>query len=539
MWRRGLVPWIAGAVLGLVAESVGFGWRDPAKWVPDLVVGWMFMGCGLVAARRRPESRSGGLMAATGYSWFIGNFKPVGVGALSWAAVRGRYLYRGPLVHSILSYPSGRTTSRLVRAGIVVGYAAAIMTWVWTRDAATIVLSAGLVGVSVRTYVRAVGRDRRSRLLSVWAAVGLGGALAGGAAARLTLPGEIGRMPTLALELVLCCIAGGFLVGLLTTPWQRAEVTDLVVELGDARSGTLRGELSRALGDPSLEVGYWLAETDAFVDAEGRVLPIPDPDSGRSVTIVRREGQPVAALVHDPAVLDDPGLLEAVTSAAQLASSRARLQAEVQAQVVEIEASRQRVLAAGEDERRRLERRLHDGSERRLAGLATTLRRARAMAQGPRTNKQIARADDQLSRTLEDLDRLAHGLRPRALAEQGLGAALRALTADLPIPVEVDVESWSLPAQLEVVVYFVCSEALANAAKHACASRVAVSVTSRDGRVKTQIDDDGVGGADPARGSGLRGLADRVESVGGTLCVESVRGGGTRLIADIPVRGNA
>jgi signal transduction histidine kinase len=313
----------------------------------------------------------------------------------------------------------------------------------------------------------------------------------------------------------------------------------LVVELGQARSGTLRGALARALGDPSLEIGYWLPDRRVFVDASGRVLSLPDPDSARSVTVVEREGQPVAALVHDPAVLDDPGLLEAVTSAAQLAAANARLQAEVQARVEELAASRRRILQAGDEERRRLERRLHDGAEARLRELVGTLRRGRSSASGEQTREQIARSQEQLTGTLEDLRRLAHGLHPSVLSEQGLEAALAALARELPLPVELHVTTSQVPPPVGAVAYFVCAEALANVAKHAAASRVTVAVTPGDGRLRVEIADDGVGGADPVRGSGLRGLADRVETFGGTLHVESAAGHGTRLAAEIPFGGEA
>jgi signal transduction histidine kinase len=316
-------------------------------------------------------------------------------------------------------------------------------------------------------------------------------------------------------------------------------VADLVVELGEARKGTLRGELSRALGDPSLEIGYWLPDRAVFVDAEGRVLSLPGPGSGRSVTTVEREGQPVAVLVHDPAVLEDRGLLEAVTSAARLAASNARLQAEVRARVVELAASRRRILAARDEERRRLERRLHDGAEARLEELAATLRRGQRSTTDQRTREQLARAEDQLTRTLEELRRLGHGLHPRVLSEHGLADALAALAKDLPLPVDLNVASTRLPQRVAVAAYFVCAEALANITKHAAAAHVAVAVTVGDGRVRVEIADDGVGGADPAHGSGLRGLADRVETLGGTLQVKSVPGRGTRLAAEIPLGGQA
>jgi signal transduction histidine kinase len=537
--RRGLVG-LAGVALGLTAEWVGFGWDDPRHWIPDLTVGWTLIGCGLVASRRRPESRTGPLMAATGFTWFLGNFANVGVAAVAWLAAHLVRLHRGPLVQLVLTYPSGRPGSRLVRGAVAVGYAAAVITPIWRSEAATILLAGLLLAVCAREYVRAVGGARRARLIALQAAAGLSLVLAGTAAARLLLPPEEVSGPSLLVyEVALCVLAGGLLAGLLVAPWQRAAVADLVVELGEVRSDTVRGELSRALGDPSLEIGYWLPDRAVFVDAEGRVLSLPGPGSGRSVTTVEREGQPVAVLLHDPAVLADPGLLEAVTSAAQLAAANARLRTEVQARVEELAASRRRILAAGDEERRRLERRLHDGAEARLEKLAVTLRRGRGSAAGEQTKDQIARAEDQLGRTREELRRLAQGLHPRVLSDHGLAGALAVLAKDLPLPVEIKVTGNQLPEQVAAAAYFVCAEALANVAKHAAAARVAVAVTASEDRVKVEIADDGVGGADPRRGSGLRGLADRVETLGGTIRVESVPDHGTRLAAEIPLGGQA
>jgi signal transduction histidine kinase len=528
---------LAGGVVGLAAEWVGFGWGDPRDWIPDLAVGWTFIGCGLVASARRPASRTGLLMAATGFTWFLGNFAQVGVAAVAWVAAQMVYLYRGPLVQLVLTYPSGRPSSRLVRGAVAVGDAVAVITPVWRSAGAAILLAGLLLGVCGREFVRAVGRQRRARRVALQAAAGLSVVLAGTAAARLLLPpGDVSGPSLLLYQVALCVLAGGLLAGLLVAPWQ-TDVADLVVELGEARSDTLGGELSRALGDPSLEIGYWLADRVVFVDAEGRVLALPAVGSGRSVTIVEREGQPVAVLVHDPAVLEDPGLLEAVTSAARLAASNARLRAEVQARVVELAASRRRILEARDEERRRLERRLHQGAEARLGELAGTLRRGRRSASHERTRQQIARAEDQLIRTLEELRRLAHGLHPRILSEHGLQGALATLAKDLALPVEIKVRGNQLPEQVAVAAYFVCAEALTNVAKHAAAAHVTVAVTAGDGRVRVEIVDDGVGGADPARGSGLRGLADRVETFGGTLQVESVPGHGTRLAAEIPLGG--
>jgi signal transduction histidine kinase len=536
-WFR-LLLWPAGAVFGIAAEWIFFGWGDPRHWVPDLVTGWTLIACGLVAWSRRPESRSGALMAATGFSWFFGNFATTGVAPVDWIGAHALYVYRGPLVHLLVTYPSGRLSSRLDRAAVAVGYAAALVTPVWRSEIATLVLVALLVAVCARSYFRAVGASRRARLLALRAAAGLGLVLAGGAAARLVVPaGEANDPSLLALEATLCALAGGLLAGLLSPSWERAAVTDLVVELGERRSGTLRDELAWALGDPTLEVGYWLPSAGDFVDSEGRPFALPDPGSDRPVTIIEGEGRPIAALVHDPAVLDDPDLREAVSSAAQLAAANARLQAEVRAQVAELRASRLRILEAGDEERRRLEWRLRQGAEQRLERLAERLRRTRLSARSDAAAERIDRSEAQLARALEELRQLAHGLHPRVLAEAGLAGALASLAEQAPVPVEVVAPAAKLPPEVEAVAYFLCSEALANIAKHASASRISISVTTGDGRVRIEVEDDGLGGADPARGTGLRGLADRVEALGGTLHVESPAGEGTRLAAEIPLGG--
>jgi signal transduction histidine kinase len=534
-----LLLWPAGAVFGIAAEWVFFGWGDPRHWVPDLVTGWTLIACGLVAWSRRPESRSGALMAATGFSWFFGNFATSGVAPVDWLGAHALYVYRGPLIHLLVAYPSGRLSSRLDRAAVAFGYAAAVVTPVWRSEVASIVLAVLLVAVCALSYLRAVGPARRARLLALRAAAVFGLVLAGGAAARLAVPtGDASDPSLIALEATLCALAGGLLAGLLSPSWERAAVTDLVVELGESRSGTLRDELARALGDPTLAVGYWLPNDSAFVDSEGRRLALPDPGSERSVTMIEGEGGPIAALVHDVTVLDDPGLREAVSSAAQLAAANARLQAEVRGQVAELRASRRRILEVGDEERRRLERRLREGAELRLERLAEQLRGTRLSARSE-AGTSIDRIEAQLARALEELRQLAHGLHPRVLAEAGLPGALASLAEQAPIPVDVAAPAARLPADVEAVAYFLCSEALANVAKHASASGVTISVTTGDGRVRVEVEDDGLGGADPAGGTGLRGLADRVEALSGTLRVESPAGGGTRLAAEIPLGSEA
>jgi signal transduction histidine kinase len=528
--------WLAGAVLGVVAESMSFGWGEPRDWVPDLVTGWTLIACGLVAWSRRAESRSGALMTATGFSWFFGNFADVGAAPIAWLAAHALFLYRGPLVQLLVTFPSGRCFSRFERAAVGAAYAVASITAVWQSEMATIVLAVVLVFTCARSYRLTVGPGRRLRRLALWAAAGLGLVFVGGAAAELAVPaGNANEASLLVLEATLCAIAGGLLAGLLAAPSERTVVTDLVVELGESRSDVLRDELSRALGDPTLEIGYALSGGDGLVDSRGRPFSLPETASDRAVTIVERGGRPIAALVHDPSVLEDPELRDAVSSAAQLAAANARLQADVRAQLAELRDSRRRILEAGDEERRRLEQRLHRGAERRLRRLTGILGRARLTASGDAVKGRICRSEVQLAQALEELRQLSHGLHPRVLAEVGLQGALRSLAEEAPVPVDITAADTRLPMKVEAAAYFVCSEALANIAKHARASRVSVAVIPGDRQVRVEVDDDGVGGADPSRGTGLRGLADRVEALGGTVRVESPAGEGTRLIADIPL----
>jgi len=530
-----LLLWPAGAVVGITAEWRLYGWADPRGWAPDLLTGWTMIACGLAGWSRRPQSRSGALLAAAGFAWFAPNFAATGVTALAWVSARALYLYRGPLVQLVLTYPRGRPVRPLDRAAVAAGYAVAVITPVWDSKTATIVLACLLVAVAVRGYTRAAGRERRMRLAALWATAVLAAVLAAIALVRLAAPSQAANAATLhAYQAALCGLSLGLLVGLLRGSWERADVADLVVELGETRSGTLRDELARALGDPSLQVGYWVPQPAGFVDAGGRPIRIPDPGSGRSMTMVERDGQPLAVLIHDPAVLGDPGLVEAVSSAARLAAANARLQAEVRGRLAEISASRRRILEAGDEERGRLERRLRDGALRRLGQVAETLRQARRPAVTGNAAERLARAEIQLARTQEELWRLARGIHPRELSERGLAAALTSLASDAPLPVDLAVSATGESPAAAACAYFVCAEALANVAKYAAASKVAVSVRSDPGGIRVEVEDDGAGGADPGRGTGLRGLADRVETLGGALTVDSPPGRGTRLVAVIP-----
>jgi signal transduction histidine kinase len=222
-----------------------------------------------------------------------------------------------------------------------------------------------------------------------------------------------------------------------------------------------------------------------------------------------------------------------------LRSRLVTLDAELRASLVELRASRARIVQAGDAERRRLERDLHDGAQSRLVALKLLLSRARLRARGTddALEAMLANALDELDTSLAELRELARGIHPAVLTDQGLEPALQALASRAPVPVTVEADDGDrLPGPVESAAYFVVSEALANVAKYAQATEAAVAVRRENGVVTVDVTDDGIGGADAEHGSGLRGLADRVAALDGTLSLESPAGGGTRLHAEIPVR---
>jgi signal transduction histidine kinase len=299
----------------------------------------------------------------------------------------------------------------------------------------------------------------------------------------------------------------------------------------------VRDALARTLGDPSLEVALWLPERSSYVDATGQRLELPAPGSGRAVTALGSAEAPVAALVHDPALLERGALLEAAGAAARLALENERLQAELRAQLVELRASRARIVHAGDEERRRLERNLHDGAQQRLLGLGLALQLARDRL-GPAANgtaELLADAEDELRIALDELRELARGIHPAILTDQGLAAAVRSLAERSTVPVTIlELPEERLDEPVEAAAYFLVSEALANVAKYSHASSVRVCIARGGGVAVVDIVDDGVGGADPTKGSGLRGLLDRIHALEGQLSVDSPPGRGTRIHAEIP-----
>jgi signal transduction histidine kinase len=502
--------WPAGLAFGVAAEWVG----RPELIGLDAATGFALLLLGLAAWSRRPGSRAGAVMSAAGFAWFLGTL---------WAPAV--FWHRGPLAQLLISYPSGRLSSRLQRAGTVAAYGYAAAVAVAGNDYATIIFAVGLVALPAYRYVAVTGPERRARRASLTAAVGLGLVLVAEAIARLADAGADSVL-LVAYDLTVCLIAIGLAADLLWGRWAQGAVTGLVVDLGEpAAGGVLRDRLARALGDPTLVVGYWLPEQGRYVDEAGRPVALPGSGAGRAVTPVEENGRRVAVLVHDLAVLDDPARLAAVGSAARLAVANARLQADVSARAEEVEASRRRIVEASDEQRSRLERELREGAERRLAHVAELLTGGGESLADVRAGLDTARAE---------LREFARGMHPATLTEHGLREAVGELAGRSPVTVEVAVPATRFPPAVEAAAYFVCAESLTNVAKHAEASQARMGITQDNGRLTVVIADDGIGGADPSRSSGLRGLADRVEALGGSLAVDSPPGGGTRVVAELP-----
>jgi signal transduction histidine kinase len=511
MRRLRYALWPSGLVFGVVAERFG----QPELIVLDGAAGFALLFFGLVAWSSRPETRVGPIMVGAGFAWFLGTL---------WAPAV--FLHRAPLAHLLLSYPTGRLTSRHERVFVAATYAYAAAYPVAENEYATITFAVGVVAFAIRRYSIARGPERRSRLAALTASVAFGVVLVLSGATRLAEVGG-GDDVLFAYDLTVLLIAVGLFADLFWGRWAEAAVTGLVIDLGEPGAvGTLRDRLARTLGDPTLVVAYKIPDEDRFVDEAGRAIEPPAPGEQRAVTPIEDDGRQIAALVHDVAVLDDPQLVSAVASATRFALSNVRLQADVRDRVREVEASRRRIVEAADDQRRRLERELHTGTEQRLAHVADLL----AVSGEP-----LAEVRDKLHAVRSALREFAGGIRPRALSEHGLRPAIEELAASSPIPVTVVVPDERFPPAIEAAAYFVCSEALTNVAKHAHASRASVSLTTNDGQLVVDVADDGVGGADPAISTGLRGLTDRVEALGGQLRMHSPRGEGTRLVAEIPL----
>jgi signal transduction histidine kinase len=563
-------PWLIGAIAAVgcvvplrsVVVALTSGDVD---LVAIVLLDWItisFVLAGVVAWLRRPDSRLGPLMIAGGVATGLSALQLTHVDALYTIGAAFDILPAALFLHVFLSFPDGRLRSKFERVLVAAAYTAAIglqllkmslgvfgpgnLLELAARPAAAsavqhiqlLSLSAiCLAGIGVLAARRRHGgRPRRHSLALLIDSFAVGLVMI----AALFVVGDFdgaGFQPIQRATLVVIGISPiVFLLGLLDARLARSAVGDLVVELhAEPEPADLRDALRRALRDPSVGLAYWLPDFRTYVDADGRSMELPDGD-GQTATLIDRGGEHVAALLHDRALDDDPELLDAVGAAAGMTLENGRLNAELQARVDELRASRARVIEAGQKERQRLERNLHDGAQQRLIALSLELSLLeQKLGERPDVRARLDDARHEIALSLEELRDVARGIHPAVLSGHGLAVALESLAARAAVPVRlrVDLEG-RLPEPVEVAAYYVVAESVTNIVRHAHAKDASVTVGRTGESLLVEVVDDGVGGADTERGSGIRGLADRVEALGGRLRVWTPHGGGTRVQAEIP-----
>jgi signal transduction histidine kinase len=578
--RRGLLIVLGGACLAsAVFWSVAPFWVTYTTFhirslVAGILTGSTFTFLGLFAFAKRPDNRVGPLMMAVGFAFAL---QGIGWIATNVTYTVGTFLLQGlwiaVLGHLFLAFPTGRLESRLDRELVIAGYAWWFVStmvrlafldfrangWAFdnvflvssnndladaigrTESVITAGLAFGFLYALLRHWRDASPAGKRVLAPVVWASLPTAAAVVSGVFGETLQLDPVYDVANGPLGLLaMCALPIGFAVGLFRTRLGRSRVGDLVVELGEAPGpGRARDTLARILRDPTLRIAYRLPGSTTYVDESGHQVSVDDAERP-SVTPIERAGEQIAALVHDPAVHQDPDLLRSAVAATRLAVENERLQAEVRAQLEEVRTSRARIVEAGDAERRRVERNLHDGAQQRLVTMSLSLRRLRSEL--PEDAADLTGSVDELlaesKRAIDELRELARGIHPAILTEEGIGAAVGSLADRSPVPVRVEREpERRFPDAIEATAYYVVAEALANTAKYASASLAVVQISDTDGTLDVEVADDGVGGADLKGGTGLRGLQDRVAAVGGRLTLDSPTRGGTVVRAEIPLDG--
>ena len=568
---RGPGPWVlwAAVVLGLgtLLASIALAMAGDELVRPGLqafLFNWItipYLISGTLAWWRRPESRLGPLMIATAFV--------MALTALQWSSLPalhslGNLLDMVPsamFLHVFLAYPTGQLQTRPRQVVVIAGYVNVVV-----LQLAKILLGSNpdsLLAISAQPAL--ASRIEQFQLIAMSALLLIGTALL---LVRRPNPSLARRRPvtllvdTFGLALVMLAllyVAGlrgwpqietvrhitfaalglapaAFLLGLLDARLARTDVGALLMELRAHPTSDLREPLARALHDPSLSLAYWLPQYGTWADPDGHAVTLRGADEGRATRVIHRDHEPIIALEFDRSLEDERELLDAVAAAAGIALENNRLQVELRARLQELQGSRSRVIDAEQKERQRLERNLHDGAQQRLVALALELGLLANNSQdSSETAARLLQAKREVAVSLDELRDVARGIHPAVLTGHGLAVALESLAIQAAVPVELDVAiDGRLPERIEVAAYYVVSESLTNIGKHAEATTASVRVTRSADVIVVAVVDDGIGGADTERGTGLRGLADRVEAVGGQLRIWSPAGRGTRLEAEFP-----
>ena len=583
-WRR----W--AAVAAVVAAALGLG-GHVLSLVPDadadrltaggraipvmaLVLGWAFVAIGCYAWLRRPENGTGRLLAAFGLVAVTSNLT---ISDDEWLYLLGLLADMFTLsvfLHVALAFPSGRLEDRASRATVIVGYASPMLAFAgillggWDEiygcdgcpanpivivdsDAAVTIggTVAGLMGLGavISTVVLIIRRWRRA---SPFQRRALGPPVAAGivilvgvvvwSAVQGTGHQSLEKWVQIVFVGTFSLVPISFLAGLWRVSFFRTSTLGTLIEqlARHPGAGGLEEALGVALGDPDLAVAFWLPERGVYVDAEGREIALPAEGGDRVATEIVHRGRRIGALVHDASLLAERDLVQTVTGTAALALENGRLEAELRARLEALQASRARIVEAGDSERQRLGRDLHDGAQQRLVSILLRLQLVHeGWGKRPDTDRELVdQALEDARAAVGELRELAAGIHPAVLSQRGLAAALESLAMRATVPVELESELGErFPAAVESAAYFMVAEGLTNVAKYANATHATVSASRANGELVVAVRDDGVGGAALGGGSGLRGLEDRVGAVGGTLEVHSPAGEGTMLRARIPV----
>jgi signal transduction histidine kinase len=541
---------------------------------------------GLYAWRDGTHARFGRLLVLVGAAWFLAALSSSSNELLySIGRVAGWTVEAG-LIYLILAFPSGRLTNRIDRrlAGAAVAVAAILFlpTTLITeayptpspfatcdadcpgnafmlldsepgfldgfvvplRELLAVVILLGVV-VRLADRIRRATRLMRRTLVPVLV-LAMVRTLAVAVALVLRRAGvddSVLEVATAVIALGLPALCIGFLAGLLR--W-RIHTADCLVALAHglrSRNGPAqrRDLIAATLTDPTVELAFWRADGGgSWVDADGKPTSLPPPPSDRRATLILDDDGPVAAVVHDAALSEQRSFVEAVGAYALVWHDNRRLAERVESSLTELRASRARILAAADDERRRIERDLHDGGQQRLVALRIRLQLAEElMKQDPtQARNMLHLLGGEVEAALDELRSLAAGVYPSLLAARGLPDAIRTAALQSPVPALVEVDGADRYSQeIETAAYFCCIEALQNVAKHAPDATSVSIALSRNGDLRFEVRDDGPGFpvADAITGHGLVNMRDRMAAVGGELEIRSARGAGTAVVGTIPV----
>ncbi|MBP2325708.1 signal transduction histidine kinase [Kibdelosporangium banguiense] len=560
---------VIGVFLGVCA--VLFKTRDGSHPVADVVltglVGLLFLGAGVFAHRRRPDNNTGLLLVAVGVATFAEDLQLSRDPVTHTFGLLVAHVASPMIVHLVLAFPKGRLSTWPAKGLVIAAYLAALglgllrtlfggslpagprnlLAITQTSTLAIAVsqvleFSGALIAISiviVLCHRWLTGTSSTRQMLAPVLGVALAGATASAVASLLGPQHADYAMVLTGAKIALCLWPLAFAVGVLRTGPRPAAVTDLLVALRDPLTpGQLRDLLAQTLRDPSLRLWLWHPPTRTFRDVDR--APVDTEAQRDLVTYVDYHGRRIAALVSRDTSWEDQRLLGAVGMIAGLVVDSQLRAEEEQDRLAEVRASRARLLELADAERQRVERDLHDGAQQRLVAVALGLRLAQQrLGTGTEELAALLNASvDEVDAAMAELRDLARGIHPAILTQAGLVPAVAALVERTPLPIELSASSVPrLPATIEATGYFVAAEAVTNALKHSGAELIEVEVALDNGSLYVRVTDDGAGGADLCAGSGLRGLRDRVQAIGGDLTITSVSSKGTTVEAAIPTGG--